>query len=298
MNILNNPITQYEIKKSPYILCQDLYEIELFKKISNIVICYEYTYFTSIRIQSLLPQNWSGLRFFKKNKNLHIFNISFNKELPIKNYNILQKLTNNQLEKIYKAMQSDSGFFLTDFENIDNTESIIFIKEQQIPDFNQILGHELIHYFQWNTGKSIYNIKSIIENDNNNINMINKLFNCSLTIDDLNKIINKKELVTYAFQIFNTIKKLGEQNRKFIINTFNLLFLVFKPNIDDLPFESFWINSLKKSKDLFEIYNEYNDIILNKNHLIIPILLSAFYNIGYYTLKNHIYGYIDKELKK
>jgi hypothetical protein len=152
--ILSNELN----KNKTTIITEHIYFDSLFENLINYCCHFLITSDELLKINfddlnTLIDSKWSGKKYLNKNKKLFILF-----------YDMLDKIkwiTKEELKEIDKRITSDNGIFCSDFKNDKNT-AIIILNEIPIYEYKRVIMHELIHFFQWNIGKSIYQFKTSI----------------------------------------------------------------------------------------------------------------------------------------
>ena len=164
-------INEESIKINKSLIFEEVYINELFSKLLNF--CY-YQFIISDEILkidytqliNLIDPSWNGINHLSKMKQLWILSVT---ELD----KLMLTLTDNEIIKIKQKLNVDDGIFISDL-NFDKNIGIIIINDIPIKKYKEILMHELIHFFQWNTGKSIYDFVKIYKQ----INVSEEIRNC------------------------------------------------------------------------------------------------------------------------
>jgi hypothetical protein len=223
----------------------------------------------------LLNPNWSGIKKLSKTKELWL--------LDLDDLNNLSKyLTENELSEINSRLKNDDGLFVADLKFNKNI-GIIIINEIPIKNYKRILMHELIHFFQWNTGKSIHqfinneqqiNISDTVKKE------ISDILNIDLEkIDDILKYIqNVKELESLVNTIYNELKCFCEEHKlRFRLLTISSICESFK-SAKNILFTQYYNDVIKK----LDIFSD----VLNLSCFKFLLLLRLFQSSGIIHLNN------------
>lgn len=286
MNIYHNILREDREKQNRLLIFENVYMLEIFQNLINycwdqILYHTDVVYIDYKKLMFLLPKNLNFKKYFNKNKSLFV--------LAASNYTnqCRLNLTRKEILEINEKFTFDKGLFLSDFDN-DKTNSLLILKDSLYEyEFKNVFLHEIIHFVQWSTGKTI---KSLLKDKQYNISNDDKLEIKNILNLDVEKYIkyisNPKELEAYCNTIFYELKYFCIKNdlpftREFI----SLICDVFKNNF--CSFKKYYENILTTLKDL-------NLEILLKFDSIIILMLIGYFKIGYNTFKSHIYFYFDK----
>lgn len=294
------------------IITEDIYRFELFIKLNTYILNNlfldkkPYIYLTGEEIKNYLPKTWNGIKYIKSNKNVYVFDEDF--ENPtVFNY---IKFTEEEKQKLSNKLKSNTtkGEFIEDLINMKSTESIILInnKLSMHPEMAyNILSHELIHYFQWNSGRSIYNIKQTNMFNISNISNeeLQEILEC-LKLKNLNETkflitntINKDEYVTVSQEIFENLFNCSNNNYDRCNMLTHTIFECLDEKYDkNISFKMFYNNLISKLERLNKIM-VYLDLDLFKPD-IHKLIIYKWFGIGYNTIKNHVYSYLNLQKKK
>lgn len=300
----NNNIWMQQNIITEDLYCSDIFN-ELFKYIKTKTFLTDYIYLTGKEIKELLPSIWNGLKYLKDNKNVYIFNIDFTKDQLLQ---LLSKVLNIKNEEDIAKLKdilakNNYGEFISNTNYLNNNQSLILLNENiEYSQLFNITIHELIHYFQWNSGRSIYNFKQIQKFNNEQIPYIdiqdtlnfNNLNECKKFI---NSILSDSEYITYCSTIFNELKTIYKHYPiKIIKYCLDLLFEII-------------FNSQKQYQNEFKKYinniilkieeSEFPEIdkFINNKECFYYLILIGYFKLGFNTIKNHLYGYYNKEKK-
>ena len=311
--ILNYRYIKHENKYiETNIITEDIYRFELFIKLNTYILnnlFYEhkpYVYLTGEEIKSYLPKTWNGLKYIKSNKNVYVFDEDF--ENPyVFNY---IKFTEEEKQKLSNKLKSNTtkGEFITNLTYLKTTDSIILINKDISKEFAEgynTLSHEFIHYFQWNSGRSIYNIKQTNMFDISDISDIElqEISEC-LNLNNLNKtkylithLINKDEFVTISQEIFENLFICSNYDYNICnLLTHSIFGCLDKSYVKNYSFNQFYDNIQ------FNLHKEDRVAILLDLNIFKPdiskLIIYKWFGIGYNTVKNHVYSYLNRQKKK
>lgn len=280
-------ILSNELNKNKTILTEHIYFDSLFENLINYCCHFLITSDELLKINfddlnTLIDSKWTGKKYLNKNKKLYILF-----------YDMLDKInwiTKEELKEIDKRIKLDNGIFCSDFKNDKNT-AIIILNELPIYEYKRVIMHELIHFFQWNTGKSIHQFQRS-EINSNELNEIKNI----LKIDNVQSVIsyvqNANEVETFCNNIFNYLKDFCKEHNltfnKFIISAICDCF----QNKDQISFQKYYENVLQNFKKYFNLNINISDF----NYFNYMLLL-GFFKHGFNSFKNHLFGYFQKEQK-
>lgn len=267
------------------IITEDVYNVEIFQNIIRKVEDVPYIYLTSEKIKELLPQKYEGKRFLRKNKNVHIFNFPFKNGFT-KCLNIEQ----SQIDELNIDLTQHPGIFVYDVKGLNKNDSLILVdKNLDKIKWLSALTHELIHYLQWNSGRSINKKNEFKLNiRQEDLESIETIFNRPIIVSSL---LNRRQLYSYCSDMYySLVNEYGKENVREVIkiltNTFN--------NYKHLTnFKQYWNNCISRFN--FYSYNKNVWNIIMTNTSILVFILSAFYEYGFKTMINHLYSYCNKE---
>ena len=294
------------------IITEDIYKFELFIKLNTYILNNlfldkkPYVYLTGEEIKSYLPKTWNGLKYIKPNKNVYVFDEDF--ENPTIFTYI--KFTEEEKQKLSNKLKSNTtkGEFITNLTGLKTTDSIILINKDisvELAKGYTVLSHEFIHYFQWNSGRSIYNIKQTnmfdISNISNDelceISKCLKLKNLDETKFLITNTINKDEYVTVSQEIFEELfASVKEHYNRCNMLTHSIFSCLDKSYDKKYSFKQFYDNLQ------FNLHREnkisiWLDIDLFKPD-IRKLIIYKWFGIGYNTIKKHVYSYLNRQKKK
>lgn len=276
----------YQYFNGKTLITEDVFTVDIFYNLISKIRHSNYLFLTSNDIKKLLPQQWNGKKYLKDNKNLHIFNVDFT--IPF-THNFF---TPQEIVQINQDMQKTDGFFMS--KNL--FQGYLFINNN-LNNFMFIntISHQLIHYFQWNTGRSIYDInkeKQKIIGRTQDIQDINQIFN--LTLTNLNSILNSHEYSSYALNIYYTIQQIAKRYNEDEKYSTQILLDILKNKYHNKQFKDYWKSCLDKYQ-LFYKQSKTVSHLLNNGQYILLLILCGFYEIGFNTIKNHLMSYYNKQ---
>lgn len=301
MKILHEPIT-YKPKFTDlkYLILEDVYYDDIFEKLTEYIL-YKLDNSNIVQISfndllSKLPDWWSGKRYFKREKNLIVVQVYFKNDDEINNVLSKLKLSKDEELVVLQHFKTSNGIFVTELDNYDKKDIIIFLNSMLQLNINkrhETLCHELIHLFQEISGRSKYKV-----NDK-------KLFNLSkedkieiknilgLTESALFNIFSQEELATYIRDFYSLVKQETGFTHKIDMKLFFIeMDSCFHNDFNSKSFKDYF-NKIK-SKIIDNIH--INKIFNNGNNVVTNFIIVAYYlNLGVNTIKNHLYGYMNKD---
>jgi len=293
-----NPDITYLLKK--YLVFEDVYYDDVFEQLTKFILHKlddsSVLRMTFKEILDKLPDWWPGKKYLKKEKNLIVIKINFNDKVEIVKCLTKLNLSENEFDSIENRLYHDRGLFCSQLDNYDKKDIIIFINSGLIDyDIYDVLCHELIHLFQSISGRSIYKINNknkivnLSEKDEENIQDILKI-----NKDMIKKIFDPTEITTYTKEAYSYIKRNTNFTEKIDMNLFFADIdscLRNKTNINS--FKEYFNNIKHNCKD----ENIRKIFIDNKNKPIVisMIIISYYLGLGINTIKNHLYGYMNKD---
>lgn len=279
------------IKNQRHLIFEDIYINELFDKLLNT--CYyqficknEILKIDYSQLINLLNSNWTGIKYLSRSKELWILYVNDLKKLS-------EYLSKNEMSIIKSRLENDDGIFVSDL-NFNKNIGIIIINEIPIRKYKSILMHELIHFFQWNTGKSIHqfikNEKQIKIPDSVKQEISNILNINPENLEDILKYIqDAKELEAIINTIYNELKIFCKEN-SFVFNRLMISSICDSfENLKNISFTQYYKSVINK----LDMFSE----ILNLSCFNVLLLL-GYFKQGYNSFKNHLYSYFDKENQK
>ena len=206
------------------------------------------------------------------------------------------KLSKDKELVVLQHFKTSNGIFVTELDNYDKKDIIIFLNrtlQLNINKMHETLCHELIHLFQEISERSKYKV-----NDK-------KLFNLSkedkieiknilgLTESALFNIFSQEELATYIRDFYSLVKQETGFTHKIDMKLFFIeMDSCFHNDFNSKSFKDYF-NKIK-SKIIDNIH--INKIFNNGNNVVTNFIIVAYYlNLGVNTIKNHLYGYMNKD---
>lgn len=271
-----------ELNKNKSLITEHVYFDSLFEKLINycknlLISSNQIITVTYDDLVNFIDSHWSGKKYLNKNKSVCI--------LFYENLDKVSWLTETELNIIHERMKSDDGMFCSGLTNNRNI-GLIILNEISIHEFNRILMHEFIHFFQWNTGKSIYQFQTSVLSDKE-IEEISDILNFDKTIIDsiISHIQTAHELESYCNNIFDYLKEFCQEH-KLKFNKFILKAICdCCYNKSNESFKEFHKNVIKNFKQYLNI-----DIKFESKY-IIYILLLGYFKHGFNSFKNHLFSY-------
>lgn len=228
---------------------------------------------------NLIDSHWSGLKYLNRDKKLVV---TF-----FENIVDIDWLVEYEMQLIEQRMKKDNGIFCSNFHNNAQTGLIVLNDELPIFEFERVLTHELIHFFQWNIGKSIHQFKrsDLTEKDFEEIYKVTGIEKSSLT-SILNHIQDSRQLQCYCNNIFSYLVDLFKQYN-IAVNKHNISIICdcFKNN-GETSFYRYYISVVNNLKNHIGI--EYD-----RSTYLTYLLLLGFFNHGFNSFKNHIFSYLN-----
>lgn len=270
------------------LIFEDIYTSDIFEKLIN-YISHKIRYNSDIvkinydTLIDLLPKNWMGIKYLNRKKSLYVLSVSvFTNQCNL-------NLTKAEIIYIDNTLNKDKGVFCSDFDNEKKIGLMILKDDLYEAEFKNICMHELIHFIQWSTGKTMHNI---LRNKQFNISSsdLNQIKNI-LKIDANNLIRNisdPAELEAYCNTIFYDFKSFCFKHK-------------LKFNRDLILF----ICSIFKNKNFNSFQDYYHDISAKLNSMDLNLILTldsfavllllGYFKIGFNAFKNHIYSYFEND---
>lgn len=286
-------LNDVKIQRSKQLIFENVYFSEIFNHL--ITYCFanvltgKTVKLSGSDIKNKLNPHWKYFDEFNISKSLVISsNIDLIKQFI--------NLTERELSDIKTRLKNSHGIFCSDFVNDKNTGLIVIDENiNSISKLEDILTHELIHYFQWNINKHIKcKLKYQTNINNSELTEISKCLNISenIVLTLIESCSDGIELETYINRIYYCLKDFCEENNI----KFTRLFLSYFCEIfKNKKFETFtqYFNDIKHRLAEYDIHLIY----LLKTDEIIYLMLLGYFKRGYNTFKTHIFSYFDKENK-
>ena len=274
-----------ELNKQNSIITEHIYFDSLFKTLltycnNYLITSNELLKLTYNDLTTLIDSCWSGKKYLNKHKELYI--------LFYENLDKIDWILEEELNKIHERMKYDDGLFCSDFAQNQNV-GLIILNEIPYYEYKRVLMHELIHFFQWNTGKSIYQFQTSVLDDKE-VEEISKILKIDISIIQsmIAHIQNARELESYCNNIFGYLKEFCKEH--------NLIFNKFVLKaICDCCYNKFNNNFNEFYKLVKENFNQYLNIDVEfESKYLIYILLLGYFKHGFNSFKNHLFGYYEK----
>jgi hypothetical protein len=278
-------ILSSELNKQNSIITEHIYFDSLFKTL--LIYCNNYLMtsnellkITYNDLNTLIDSHWSGKKYLNKHKELYI--------LFYENLDKIDWILEEELNKIHERMKYDDGLFCSDFEKNQNV-GLIILNEIPYCEYKRVLMHELIHFLQWNTGKSIYQFQTSVLDDKE-VEEIGKLlkFDISTIQSMIAHIQNARELESYCNNIFDYLKEFCKEHKltfnKFVLRT-----------ICDCCYNKFDETFPEYYKQVIKNFKNNLGIEINfESKYMIYIMILGYFKHGYNSFKNHLFGYFMK----
>lgn len=292
-----------------YIIFEDVYYDDIFEELTDYIIMEfknkEVVSLSFSEILDKLPNAWPGKKYLKNKKDLTIIQVCFTDKPEINEIFLKFKFTNKEKQNICDHMNVSRGFFISELENYDKNLTFIFLDSLlhiNHDEEHEILCHELIHLFQEISGRSKYQVNqkklfNISEKDKADIKNI-----LNLEESQIQNIFSKDEIATHLKYAYSYIKEETGFNDKFDIRMFLHDSFIKLENLNDTTFSSYY-NSLKifndKTSDSIQRFKApFNKVFIEDSHnkiCIALVVLACYFKIGVNTIKNHLFGYLNKD---
>ena len=292
-----------------YIIFEDVYYDDIFEELTDYIIREfknkEVVSLSFSEILDKLPNAWPGKKYLKNKKDLTIIQVCFTDKPEINEIFLKFKFTNKEKQNICDHMNVSRGFFISELENYDKNLTFIFLDSLlhiNHDEEHEILCHELIHLFQEISGRSKYQVNqkklfNISEKDKADIKNI-----LNLEESQIQNIFSKDEIATHLKYAYSYIKEETGFNDKFDIRMFLHDSFIKLENLNDTTFSSYY-NSLKifndKTSDSIQRFKApFNKVFIEDSHnkiCIALVVLACYFKIGVNTIKNHLFGYLNKD---
>lgn len=266
-------LSDIEIQRNKQLIFENVYFSEIFNQLITYcfanVLTRKNIKLTGIEVKSKLNSQWKYFNDFNVKKSLVIIS-------DIDTIEQYVKLTKIELSNIEQHLKHAHRIFSFDLTNEKNVGLIIIDKNiNSISKVEDILTHELIHYFQWNLNKQIkHKLNYQINISETELVEISKCLN--LSKDTVLKLIENctdgTELETYINRIFYKLKDFSTENNieftrlflSYICETFkNKNFNCFKSYFNNIQY--------KLAEYNFKLIN-----LLKTDEIIYLILLGYF----------------------
>ena len=250
-----------------------------------------------------LPDAWPGKKYLKNKKDLTIIQVCFTDKTEVDEILSKFKFTNKEKQNIYDHMNLSRGFFVSELENYDKNLTFIFLDSLLHINHNEeheILCHELIHLFQEISGRSKYQVNqkklfNISEKDKADIKRI-----LNLEESQIQNIFSKDEIATYLKNAYSYIK----EETGFKLFDLKLFLIASFTKLESIKHRESFIEFYEEMKNFnnehfIENYKKFfNKVFVEGSHnkiCIVLIVLACYFKIGINTIKNHLFGYLNKD---
>ena len=290
-----------------YIILEDVYYDDIFEGLTDYIIKEfkdkEVVSLSFNEILNKLPDSWPGKKYLKNKKDLTIIQICFTDKTEIDEILSKFKFTNKEKQNIHDHMNVSRGFFISELENYDKNLTFIFLDSLlhiNHDEEHEILCHELIHLFQEISGRSKYQVNqkklfNISEKDKADIKRI-----LNLEESQIQNIFSKDEIATYLKNAYSYIK----EETGFKLFDLRLFLIASFTKLESIKHRESFIEFYKEMKNFnneyfIENYKKFfNKIFVECSHnkiCIALIVLACYFKIGINTIKNHLFGYLNKD---
>lgn len=290
-----------------YIILEDVYYDDIFEGLTDYIIKEfkdnEVVSLSFNEILDKLPDSWPGRKYLKNKKNLIIVQVRFTNKFEVDKIISKFKFTDDEIAEIKKHMKNAEGFFLSELENYDKNLTFIFLDSLlhiNHDEEHEILCHELIHLFQEISGRSKYKVNqkklfNISEKDKVDIKRI-----LNLEESQIQNIFSKDEIATYLKNAYSYIK----EETGFKLFDLRLFLIASFTKLESIKHHESFIEFYKEMKNFnneyfIENYKKFfNKIFVECSHnkiCIALIVLACYFKIGINTIKNHLFGYLNKD---
>ena len=290
-----------------YIILEDVYYDDIFEGLTDYIIKEfkdkEVVSLSFNEILDKLPDSWPGKKYLKNKKNLIIVQVRFTNKFEVDKIISKFKFTDDEIAEIKKHMKNAEGFFLSELENYDKNLTFIFLDSLlhiNHDEEHEILCHELIHLFQEISGRSKYQVNqkklfNISEKDKVDIKRI-----LNLEENQIQNIFSKDEIATYLKNAYSYIK----EETGFKLFDLRLFLIASFTKLESIKHRESFIEFYKEMKNFnneyfIENYKKFfNKIFVECSHnkiCIALIVLACYFKIGINTIKNHLFGYLNKD---
>lgn len=290
-----------------YIILEDVYYDDIFEGLTDYIIKEfkdkEVVSLSFNEILNKLPDSWPGKKYLKNKKDLTIIQICFTDKTEVDEILSKFKFTNKEKQNIHDHMNVSRGFFISELENYDKNLTFIFLDSLlhiNHDEEHEILCHELIHLFQEISGRSKYKVNqkklfNISEKDKVDIKRI-----LNLEESQIQNIFSKNEIATYLKNAYSYIK----EETGFKLFDLRLFLIASFTKLESIKHHESFIEFYKEMKNFnneyfIENYKKFfNKIFVECSHnkiCIALIVLACYFKIGINTIKNHLFGYLNKD---
>lgn len=298
MKIRWNPNISHLLTK--HLILEDVYYDDVFEQLTEYILNKlkndSILRMSFQEILDKLPDWWPGKKYLKKERNLIVINIDFKDKVEIVKCLTKLDFTDNEIDSIIDSLSHDRGLYCTDLEKHDRTITFIFLNTRlTVFDLHETLCHELIHLFQDSSGRSKYkvNTKKLFELTDEDEHYIKDILN--LDKSTMLNIFNQDEIVTYTREAYSYIKKKTGFTERFDMNMFFAdMSYTLRNKFNYKSFKEYFDNvkntvTDKHIKEIFLQNSKNNPIAINM------IIVAYYLGLGVNTIKNHLYGYMNKD---
>ena len=290
-----------------YIILEDVYYDDIFEGLTDYIIKEfkdkEVVSLSFNEILNKLPDSWPGKKYLKNKKDLTIIQVCFTDKTEVDEILSKFKFTNKEKQNIHDHMNVSRGFFISELENYDKNLTFIFLDSLlhiNRDEEYEILCHELIHLFQEISGRSKYQVNqkklfNISEKDKVDIKRI-----LNLEESQIQNIFSKDEIATHLKHAYSYIK----EETGFKLFDLRLFLIASFTKLESIKHHESFIEFYKEMKNFntehfIENYKKFfNKIFVECSHdkiCIALIVLACYFKIGINTIKNHLFGYLNKD---
>lgn len=290
-----------------YIILEDVYYDDIFEGLTDYIIKEfkdkEVVSLSFNEILNKLPDSWPGKKYLKNKKDLTIIQVCFTDKTEVDEILSKFKFTNKEKQNIHDHMNVSRGFFISELENYDKNLTFIFLDSLlhiNRDEEYEILCHELIHLFQEISGRSKYQVNqkklfNISEKDKVDIKRI-----LNLEESQIQNIFSKDEIATHLKHAYSYIK----EETGFKLFDLRLFLIASFTKLESIKYRESFIEFYKEMKNFnnehfIENYKKFfNKIFVECSHdkiCIALIVLACYFKIGINTIKNHLFGYLNKD---
>lgn len=290
-----------------YIILEDVYYDDIFEGLTDYIIKEfkdkEVVSLSFNEILDKLPDSWPGKKYLKNKKDLIIIQVCFTDKTEVDEILSKFKFTNKEKQNIHDHMNVSRGFFISELENYDKNLTFIFLDSLlhiNHDEEHEILCHELIHLFQEISGRSKYQVnqKKLFNISEKNKVDIKRILN--LEESQIQNIFSKDEIATYLKNAYSYIK----EETGFKLFDLRLFLIASFTKLESIKHRESFIEFYKEMKNFnneyfIENYKKFfNKIFVECSHnkiCIALIVLACYFKIGINTIKNHLFGYLNKD---
>ncbi len=202
------------------------------------------------------------------------------------------KLSRDDISKIKGRLEHDDGVFISDLSKGDSVALVIINENLEHSELKNVLFHELVHFFQWSTGKTMENVLGEDGLDMSKEDMID--ISNAFKIDSLKtkslieQFFSPDEREAYYESIARRCIEVLNIEDKSRRNTFKWFIQLFKSQ-----------ESMHSFKDYYEnVSNEIEKFGVDRSCLRFRemklLLIYGYYKISFTSMFNHLLGYFDR----